>query len=119
MAFLGLVPSERSTGETRRQGGITRAGNDRARKALVEAAWTYRHPAGVGDKHQRRQTLLPQQIRDIAWKAQARLCARYRRLVAKGKRSTVAIVAIAREIAAFLWDIARHVELSPINAAHV
>lgn len=117
MAFLGLVPSERSTGETRRQGGITRAGNVRARKALVEAAWTYRHPAGVGDKHQRRQTLLPQQIRDIAWKAQARLCARYRRLVAKGKRSTVATVAIAREIAAFLWDIARHVEPSPINAA--
>ena len=67
MAFLGLVPSERSTGETRRQGGITRAGNVRARKALVEAAWTYRHPAGVGDKHQKRQTLLPQQIRDIAW----------------------------------------------------
>ncbi len=117
MAFLGLVPSERSTGETRRQGGITRTGNIRARKALVEAAWTYRHPAGIGDAHQRRQAQLPQQIRDIAWKAQARLCARYRRLVAKGKRTTVATTAIAREIAAFLWDIARHVEPAQMKAA--
>lgn len=110
MAFLGLVPSERSTGETRRQGGITKTGNIRARKALIEAAWTYRHPAGIGDAHQRRQTQLPQQVRDIAWKAQVRLCARYRRLMAKGKRTTVATTAIAREIAAFLWDIANHVE---------
>jgi len=117
MAFLGLVPSERSTGETRLQGGITRTGNIRARKALVEAAWTYRHPAGIGDAHQRRQAQLPQQIRDIAWKAQARLCARYRRLVAKGKRTTVATTAIAREIAAFLWDIARHLEPAQMKAA--
>src|SRR5919202_4540769 len=85
MAFLGLVPSERSTGETRRQGGITKTGNGSARKALVEAAWAYRHSAGVGTTHQRRQQRLPQQVRDIAWKAQSRLCARYRRLVAKGK----------------------------------
>lgn len=117
MAFLGLVPSKRSTGDTRRQGGITRAGNVRARKALVEAAWTYRHPAGLGDIHQRRQMHLPPQIRDIAWKAQVRLCARYRRLVAKGKRTAVATIAIAREIAAFLWDIARHVVPAPITAA--
>lgn len=110
MAFLGLVPSERSTGETRRQGGITKTGNSSARKALVEAAWTYRHSAGVGTTHQRRQQRLPQQVRDIAWKAQSRLCARYRRLVAKGKRNAVAITAIAREIAAFLWAIAREVE---------
>ena len=110
MAFLGLVPSERSTGETRRQGGITKTGNGSARKALVEAAWTYRHSAGVGTTHQRRQQRLPRQVRDIAWKAQSRLCARYRRLVAKGKRNTVAITAIAREIAAFLWAIARAVE---------
>jgi transposase len=117
MAFLGLVPSERSTGETRRQGGITKTGNTRARKALIEAAWTYRHSAGIGDRHQRRQAELPERIREIAWKAQARLCSRYRRLVAKGKKTTVATTAIARELAAFLWAIARHVEPSPVKPA--
>jgi transposase len=117
MAFLGLVPSERSTGDTRKQGGITKAGNIRARKALIEAAWTYRHSAGIGESHQARLAQLPEQIRDIAWKAQARLCARYRRLTAKGKKPTVAITAIAREIAAFLWAIARHVEPSPTKPA--
>ncbi len=87
MAFLGLVPSERSTGETRRQGGITKTGNTRARKALIEAAWTYRHPARIGTGHQRRQANLPEEIRDIAWKAQARLCARYRKLLVKGEKT--------------------------------
>ncbi|MBV9789221.1 MAG: IS110 family transposase [Chloroflexi bacterium] len=115
MAFLGLVPSERSTGETRRQGGITKAGNSSARRVLVEAAWTYRHSAGLGVDHQRRQQGLPEQVRDIAWKAQARLCARYRRLMAKGKRNTVAVTAVAREMAAFLWAIARHVDPLPLE----
>jgi transposase len=110
MAFLGLVPSERSTGDARRRGGITKTGNTRARKALIEAAWTYRHAAGIGDKHQRRQARLPQQVREIAWKAQMRLCARYRRLAAKGKLLTVAVTAIAREMVGFLWAIAQHVE---------
>lgn len=113
MSFLGLVPSERSTG-TRRQGGITKTGNIRARRALIEAAWTYRHPAGIGDAHQRRQTDLPQEIRNVAWKAQIRLCARYRRLMAKGKRKTVGTTAIARELAAFMWDIAAKVEPATI-----
>jgi transposase len=117
MAFVGLVPSEHSTGETRHRGGITKAGNMHARKALIEAAWTYRHAAGIGEKQQRRQVDLPQVVRDIAWKAQARLCARYRRLLAKGKKATVVAVAIAREIAAFLWDIARHVEPAPVKAS--
>lgn len=117
MAFLGLVPSERSTGETRRQGGITKAGNARARSALVEAAWTYRHSAGLGVGHQRRQLELSEKVREIAWKAQARLCARYRRLAAKGKRVTVVTTAIARELAAFLWDIARHVDPAPLKTA--
>ncbi len=117
MAFPGLVPSERSTGETKRQGGITKAGNVSARKALVEAAWTYRHSAGAGKDHQQRQQSLSQQVRDIAWKAQTRLCARFRRLAAKGKRNTVVVVAIARETAAFLWAIARHVEPAPLQAA--
>src|SRR3982074_1131111 len=116
MAFLGLVPSQRSTGQTKRQGGITKAGNISARKALVEAAWTYRHSAGVGVRHHQRQHALPEQVRAIAWKAQARLCGRYRRLMAKGKRNTVVIVAIARELAAFLWAIAHHVEPLPLMA---
>jgi transposase len=110
MAFLGLVPSERSTGETRHRGGITKTGNASARKALVEAAWTYRHSAGTGVQHQSRQQGLSEQLREIAWKAQTRLCARYRRLMAKGKRNTIVVVAIAREIAAFLWAIARHID---------
>jgi transposase len=117
MAFLGLVPSECSTGETRFQGGITKTGNSRARKALVEAAWTYRHSAGTGVQHQQRQKDLPQAVRDIAWKAQTRLCARFRRLMAKGKRNTIVAVAIAREIAAFLWAIAQHVAPQPSSAA--
>jgi transposase len=116
MAFLGLVPSESSTGETRRLGGITKTGNSRARKALIEAAWTYRHSAGTGVQHQQRQKDLPPVVRDIAWKAQARLCARFRRLMAKGKRNTVVAVAIAREIAAFLWAIAQHVAPQPSAA---
>lgn len=117
MAFLGLVPSERSTGETRRQGGITKTGNTRARKALIEAAWTYRHPARIGTDHQRRQANLPEEIRDIAWKAQARLCARYRKLLVKGKKTSVATTAVARELAAFLWAIGQHVAPSPATPA--
>ena len=117
MAFLGLVPSERSTGEKRRQGGITKTGNARARSALVEATWTYRHSAGLGVGHQRRQLESSEKVREIAWKAQARLCARYRRLAAKGKRVTVVTTAIARELAAFLWDIARHVDPAPLEVA--
>jgi transposase len=117
MAFLGLVPSERSTGETKRQGALTKAGNGRARRALIEAAWTYRHSAGIGDKHRSRQQHLSEPIRDIAWKAQVRLCARYRRLAARGKRVTAVVAAIAREIAAFLWAIARHVDPGPQQPA--
>ena len=116
MAFLGLVPSERSTGETRRQGGITKTGNAYARKVLVEAAWTYRHSAGLGVDHQRRQAHLAEPVRAIAWKAQTRLCARYRRLVARSKRTAVVTTAIARELAAFLWGIAQQIEPAPLNA---
>jgi transposase len=85
--------------------------------ALVEAAWTHRHPAGIGEVHQRRQKQLSEKVRNIAWKAQARLCARYRRLLANGKRATIAVTAVARELAAFLWDIARYVEPMPMRPA--
>jgi transposase len=110
MAFLGLVPAERSTGERVRRAGLTLAGNRRARRVLIEGAWTYRYPARVSDTLRPRLEGLPKTIRDIAWKAQIRLCARYRRLIAVGKKTPVVIAAIAREMAAFLWAIGRHVE---------
>jgi transposase len=109
-AFLGLVPSERSTGETIRRGGLTLTGNRRARRVLVEGAWTYRYPARVSETLRARLEGLPKAVRDIAWKAQTRLCARYRRLTAAGKKTPVVIAAIAREMAAFLWAIGRQVE---------
>jgi len=109
MAFLGLVPSERSTGERVRRAGLTLAGNKRARRVLIEGAWSYRYPARVSQTLQARLEGLPKAVREIAWKAQIRLCARYRRLTAAGKKLPVVIAAIAREMAAFLWAIARHV----------
>ena len=92
-----------------RRTGLTLAGNRRARRVLVEAAWSYRFPARVSETLRGRLEGLPQPVRDIAWKAQIRLCARYRRLSATGKKLPVVIAAIAREIAAFLWAIARQV----------
>lgn len=110
MSFLGLVPSERSTGEAVRRAGLTLAGNRRARRVLIEGAWTYRYPARVSETLRVRIERLPKAVRDIAWKGQVRLCARYRRLVAAGKKTPVVIAASAREIAAFLWAIGRQVE---------
>ena len=108
-SFLGLVPAESSTGDTIRRKGLTLAGNRRARRALVEAAWTYRYPARVSETLRARLEGLPKPVRDIAWKAQVRLCARYRRLSATGKKPPVVVAAIAREMAAFLWAIGREV----------
>jgi transposase len=112
MSFLGLVPGERSTGDTVRRKGLTLAGNRRARRALIEAAWTYRYPARVGEALRTRLEGVPKAIRDIAWKGQLRLCARYRRLSAVGKKLPVVVAAIAREMAAFLWAIGR--EVAPV-----
>jgi transposase len=112
MSFLGLVPAESSTGDTVRRKGLTLAGNRRARRALVEAAWTYRYPARVGETLRARLDGLPKAVRDIAWKAQVRLCARYRRLSTTGKKLPVVVAAIAREMAAFLWAIGR--EVAPV-----
>jgi len=111
MAYLGLVPSEHSSGETVRRGSITHAGNGHARRALVEGSWAYRHPARVSRQMADRLESLPQAVREIAWKAQVRLCQRFRRLQARGKRSQVVVTAIAREMAAFLWAIAREVPI--------
>jgi transposase len=115
MAYLGLVPCESSTGERVRRGSITKAGNSRVRRVLIEGAWTYRFPARTSRLLQERQEGLPKTVRAIAWKAQVRLCARYRRLVMAGKRQTVVATAIAREMAAFLWAIGHEVE--PRSAA--
>ncbi len=109
MAYLGLVPSEHSSGASVRRGGITKAGNSAARRLLVEAAWTYRFPTRVSRELLRRQESQSKPIREIAWKAQLRLCARYRRLARTGKPANVVTTAIARELAGFVWAIARRV----------
>jgi transposase len=109
MSYLGLTPSEHTSGERRRQGAITKTGNSHARRALIEGAWAYRYPAKVSRHLQLRLEKLPKVIQDISWKAQVRLCNRYRRLMARGKNANQVVVAIAREMAAFVWAIARTV----------
>jgi transposase len=113
MKFLGLIPSEYSSGERRRQGSITKAGNTHARRALVEGAWAYRYPAKVSRHLQLRLEPQPKAIQDIRWKAQVRLCKRYRRLMARGKHANQVVVAIARELVGFMWAIANHVTVTP------
>jgi transposase len=115
MGYLGLVPSEDSTGDAVRRGHITKAGNRRVRRILVEAAWSYRHPPRVSLALKARVAAAPQPVRAIAWKAQTRLSARYRALTRKGKLPTVAVTAVAREMAGFIWDICRTV--APAGAA--
>jgi transposase len=112
MSYLGLTPSEYSSGGHRHQGGITKAGNGHARPALVEGAWAYRYPAKVSRHLQLRLEHVPTDVRAIAWKAQLRLCPRYRRLSARGKPVNQVVVAIAREMAAFAWAIARTVPIA-------
>jgi len=109
MAYLGLVPSEDSTGDTIQRGPITKAGNRRARRILVECAWSYQHPPRVGKDKQAKVAAAPRAVREIAWKAQGRLCGRYRALTRRGKLKTVAVTAVARELAGFIWAINREV----------
>jgi transposase len=111
MSYLGLTSSEYSTGERRRQGPITKCGNNHARRVLVESAWAYRHPAKVSELLQKRLELLPKELQDLSWKAQVRLCGRFRKLSAR-KHVNQVVVAIAREMAAFLWAIAKTVPLA-------
>jgi transposase len=113
MHDLGLTPSEYSMGERRRQGGITKTGNTRVRRALVEGAWAYRYPAKVSRHLQLRLEKLPKPIQDIGWKAQVRLCRRDRQLSARGKNPNQVVVAIARELSAFMWAIAQQVPITP------
>lgn len=108
MAYLGLVPRERSSGGSIRRGGITKVGNGEVRRVLYEAAWAYRSNAKVGNWMLiNRPPEVTQESIDISWKAQQRLCRRYRSLVAKGKKSQIAITAVARELVGFMWDISR------------
>ncbi len=115
MSYLGLVPSEYSSGQKTRRGSITKTGNGHVRRVLVEAAWAYRLRARVSRALLKRQEGLPQSVCDIAWKAQLRLCSRYRHLWAKGKSKQVVVTAIARELCGFMWAIANEIEV-PANA---
>lgn len=107
MAWLGLVPSEYSSGNSIRKGGITKAGNSIARKLLIEAAWSYRYIAKVSPIIQARHEGLPKPVIDRAWDAQLRLCRRFQKLSRQGKHPNVVVTAVARELAGFVWDLAR------------
>jgi transposase len=111
MAYLGLVPSENSSGESLHRGSITKTGNGHVRRALIEAAHAYVFPARVSRHLLKRQEGLPEPIRAIAWKAQVRLCGKFRRLTARGKLGNKVVTAIARELSGFMWAIAREVKV--------
>lgn len=106
MSFLGLVPSERSSGDRRRQGGITKTGNGHARRVLIEAAWCYRFPARKTAHWRRKASAAPPAVQAIAWAAQKRLCGRYRHLYHTGKAKCQVTTAVARELSGFIWAIA-------------
>jgi hypothetical protein len=113
MPCLGLLPSEYSSGAPRRQGSRTNAGNPHARRALVAGAWASRDPATVSRPLPRRLAPQPNIIQDIRWKAQVRRCTRDRRLVSRGQHANGVLVAMARELAGFLWAMAREVPVTP------
>ena len=112
MKCLGLIPSKYSSGAQRRQGSITKAGKTHARKAVVEGAWAYRYPAKVSRHLHLRLETQPKMIQALSWKAQGRLCTRYRRLVSRGKHATVVPVAMARALVGFMWAMAKQVPLT-------
>src|SRR5699024_6633172 len=114
MAYLGLVPSEHSSGNSRHQGGITTTGNGHVRRVLVESAWAYRFPARKSAIIQRRAEQTSPEVQAIAWKAQKRLCARYRHLIEAGKHKNQTTTAVARELVGFIWAIACEM---PVNTA--
>lgn len=113
MAWLGLVPGEHSSGNRTRRGGITRTGNAQARTILIEDGWCNRHKAREERRFVGHCERLPAAIRAIGWKAQVRLCQRFRRMSSAGKPLPKVTTAIARELAGFVWGIARRVEPAP------
>ena len=106
MSFLGLVPSEHSSGPRRRQGAITKTGNGHVRRVLVESAWSYRFPARKTRHLRCKASAAPPAVQAIAWAAQKRLCTRYRHLYSAGKAKCVVTTAVARELVGFIWAIA-------------
>jgi len=115
MSFLGLVPSEASSGQTRRQGGITKTGNSHVRRVLVESGWCYRFPARKTAHLQRRAEKCSDEVQAIAWKAQKRLCGRYTHLIGRGKLKVQVCTAVARELVGFIWAIACEVMNKPVE----
>ncbi len=113
MAYVGLIPSEYSSGESRRQGKITKTGNRHVRRLLVEAAWSYRYQPSVKGELQKRQAGQSPTIQAISWKAQNRLHKKYYRLISRGKEGGKAITAVARELAGFIWAITQELEEVP------
>jgi transposase len=111
MSYVGLVPGQDSSGQRVRMLSITKAGNPHARRMLVESSWAYRYPARVSRRLLGRQEEIPKNIRDIAWKAQVRLCAKFRKMEAKGRKSQIIVVAVARELLGFAWAIAQGVKI--------
>ena len=115
MSYLGFVPDEHSSSDKMRVGGITECGNERAIRLLVQGAHTYNHKANISTELRKLQEGLSKEIADIAWQAQLRLCRRYSRLMSRGKHRNVVVIAIAREMAAYIWAIAREVVISSVN----
>ncbi len=111
MAYLGLVPSEHSSGDSKQRGPITRTGNKYVRRILVESAWAYRHRPSMSKEIRRRNRDISPGVRRIAWKAQQRLHGRFARLLGRGKPKQTAITAVARELAGFVWSISQQSQL--------
>lgn len=110
MNFVGLTPSEFSSGARQRQGGITKCGNTHARRILIEAAWAYRFSPKVSLEMQKRQEGHSVSLQNRAWDAQLRLCRRFATLKARGKEYNKVVTAIARELLGYIWDIAQRFE---------
>lgn len=110
MGYAGVVSGEHSSGESVRRGAITKTGNSHVRRIVGEAAWAYQHHPGVCGALRKRQAGLSEEVKAIAWKAQHRLCGRYRKLAGKGKPHQKVVTAVARELLGFIWAIGTHVE---------
>ena len=109
MSYLGAVPSENSSGNARRQGSITKTGNAHLRRVVVESAWHYFREPKISYRLRKRQQSQSTEIKDISWRAQLRLNKRCRNLMARGKPKPIVTVALARELAAFIWEIGQQV----------
>ena len=114
MAYLGLVPSEHSSGSTKQRGGITKTGNGHVRRVLTESAWCYRFQARRTAHIQRRAEKTSEEVQRIAWKAQKRLCGRYRFLMERGKLKVQVCTAVARELVGFIWAVTCEVMGKPV-----